>query len=101
MMFSNGTTLLCFITIFVVTQGGSCITLFWNNILYFADDLNYVVFCGFSVQSDSGPVTRFFVKPSCCQKVSNATIRGPINACFEQKENTFDNCKIHAYMWVI
>lgn len=38
------------------------------------------------------------VVPNCCVKASNATIRETIDACFEQEENKFPYCKIHAYM---
>ncbi|CAK6961784.1 C-C motif chemokine 2-like [Scomber scombrus] len=38
------------------------------------------------------------VAPSCCTAVSNATIHKPVNACYEQKEITFEGCRIHAYI---
>ncbi|KAM9336331.1 uncharacterized protein ABDE67_019384 isoform 4-T4 [Symphorus nematophorus] len=38
-------------------------------------------------------------RPPCCVTASNATIRQNIDACFEQKEKTFGDCKIHAYIF--
>lgn len=38
--------------------------------------------------------------PTCCLKASKFCVTEPIKACYEQKENTIRNCRIHAYMWV-
>ncbi|KAM9336374.1 uncharacterized protein ABDE67_019433 [Symphorus nematophorus] len=47
-------------------------------------------------QAQKGPLPL----PTCCVTASNATIRQPVNACFEQKEKAFGDCKIHAYIFV-
>ncbi|XP_041819379.1 chemokine (C-C motif) ligand 34b, duplicate 9 [Chelmon rostratus] len=46
------------------------------------------------------PPNQLPVAPPCCMEVSQAHIREPVSACFEQMEGTFPNCKIHAYIFV-
>ncbi|XP_044034052.1 C-C motif chemokine 4-like [Siniperca chuatsi] len=40
------------------------------------------------------------VAPSCCVKVSMAHIEETVCKCFEQKEDRFGNCKVHAYIFI-
>ncbi|XP_051274320.1 uncharacterized protein LOC127373679 [Dicentrarchus labrax] len=35
----------------------------------------------------------------CCLETQNGTIKESVNACYIQNENTFSNCKIHAYIF--
>ncbi|KAL7371607.1 hypothetical protein ABVT39_001984 [Epinephelus coioides] len=37
---------------------------------------------------------------TCCLNVSTAPVRETVNACYEQKEDTFADCKIHSYIFV-
>ncbi|MEQ2238861.1 hypothetical protein ILYODFUR_037662 [Ilyodon furcidens] len=40
------------------------------------------------------------VRPSCCVESSSAYIREPVKACFIQRPNLFNICKIHAYIFI-
>uniref|UniRef100_A0A3B5K6T7 Chemokine interleukin-8-like domain-containing protein n=1 Tax=Takifugu rubripes TaxID=31033 RepID=A0A3B5K6T7_TAKRU len=53
-----------------------------------------------SPQCDRPLLQRDFIIPSCCPRASDAPIREPVDACFEQLENTSDQCKIHAYILI-
>ncbi|XP_035520947.1 uncharacterized protein ccl34b.8 [Morone saxatilis] len=39
------------------------------------------------------------VNPPCCIETQNGTIKESVSACYIQNENTFSNCKIHAYIF--
>uniref|UniRef100_A0A7N8XCV7 Chemokine interleukin-8-like domain-containing protein n=1 Tax=Mastacembelus armatus TaxID=205130 RepID=A0A7N8XCV7_9TELE len=36
--------------------------------------------------------------PSCCMTASKAHIKKPVIQCYEQKEDSFPNCKIHSFI---
>uniref|UniRef100_A0A671YA40 Chemokine interleukin-8-like domain-containing protein n=1 Tax=Sparus aurata TaxID=8175 RepID=A0A671YA40_SPAAU len=38
--------------------------------------------------------------PTCCLRASKYSVTEPVKACYEQKENTLRNCKIHAYIFI-
>ncbi|KAM7371164.1 hypothetical protein PAMP_010655 [Pampus punctatissimus] len=40
------------------------------------------------------------VNPDCCINVSTRPINEPIKYCFEQKEDSYKNCPVHAYRFV-
>uniref|UniRef100_A0AAQ6ILJ7 Chemokine interleukin-8-like domain-containing protein n=2 Tax=Anabas testudineus TaxID=64144 RepID=A0AAQ6ILJ7_ANATE len=40
------------------------------------------------------------VHPNCCVTASKRYINETINSCYEQKEHTFPDCKIHAYIFI-
>uniref|UniRef100_A0A671YF01 Chemokine interleukin-8-like domain-containing protein n=1 Tax=Sparus aurata TaxID=8175 RepID=A0A671YF01_SPAAU len=37
--------------------------------------------------------------PICCMEASRGAFNEPVTACFEQKENTFQGCRVHAYIF--
>uniref|UniRef100_A0A672IRH8 Chemokine interleukin-8-like domain-containing protein n=1 Tax=Salarias fasciatus TaxID=181472 RepID=A0A672IRH8_SALFA len=38
--------------------------------------------------------------PSCCSSVSARPFQERVNFCFEQNENSFPNCRVHAFILV-
>uniref|UniRef100_A0A671Y8K0 Chemokine interleukin-8-like domain-containing protein n=1 Tax=Sparus aurata TaxID=8175 RepID=A0A671Y8K0_SPAAU len=39
--------------------------------------------------------------PKCCMEASKHAINEPVIACFEQKKNTFQGCRVHAYIFIL
>uniref|UniRef100_A0A671YBX1 Chemokine interleukin-8-like domain-containing protein n=1 Tax=Sparus aurata TaxID=8175 RepID=A0A671YBX1_SPAAU len=37
--------------------------------------------------------------PTCCATTSKSTFNEPVTACYEQKENIFPGCEVHAYIF--
>lgn len=74
--------------------------------VYTADgSLNHsrtITVCVFSIvglqHAGPKPVKVTPVYPPCCTKVSKASVRDTVDACFLQKEETFAHCKIRAYV---
>uniref|UniRef100_A0A3Q2PRC6 Chemokine interleukin-8-like domain-containing protein n=1 Tax=Fundulus heteroclitus TaxID=8078 RepID=A0A3Q2PRC6_FUNHE len=38
--------------------------------------------------------------PDCCKTTSPARIKEHVKSCYEQRPNTFRNCKIHSYIFI-
>eukprot|EP00066_Takifugu_rubripes_P014920 XP_011604186.1 PREDICTED: uncharacterized protein LOC105416729 [Takifugu rubripes] len=74
-----------------MTSSTSYRTLVWFITIFFITQV--------SPQCDRPLLQRDFIIPSCCPRASDAPIREPVDACFEQLENTSDQCKIHFYVW--